>query len=384
MAKDVIILGSTGSIGVSSLKVIREFKEDFHVKGLACWSNIKVLKEQIFEFRPEFVGLGNIEIYDTEEYRQLKKIFTSVKFIEGITSVEDLASETSDILISAIVGSPGLRPNLKALDSTKRLALANKETLVMAGDIFMKLAKEKGVELIPVDSEHSAIFSLLENVKKSDLARVIITASGGSLRDVPIEEIPNVTLEQTLAHPTWAMGNKITIDSATLMNKGFEVIEAHHLFDLDYDKIDVVIHPESVVHSMIELKDGAVYAHMGVTNMTLPILNSLKYPEKVKNSFGHLDFTTLGQLTFRKYEPKKFPALNLCYEVGKAGGSLPAVLNSANEIAVIAFLKEQIGFMDIARIVETTVEHHNNIKNPSLEDIFYADEETRHFALTLI
>jgi len=275
------ILGSTGSIGLSALRVVRSAPERFKVFGLACNRNLEKLSKQIDEFKPVVVAIGDETVFDSEIVMLLRKKFPEVEFLFGEAGIIELASRRCDIVLSSIVGGAGLRPSLAALDGCKRLALANKETLVMAGDLFMKLAEEKGVELIPVDSEHSAIFMLMRNVEQRELERIILTASGGSLRDLPVEELESVTPETALRHPTWSMGSKITIDSATLMNKGLEVIEAHYLFKTDYDRINVVIHPESIIHSMVETVDGAVYAHLGQADMALPILNALTYRKRL-------------------------------------------------------------------------------------------------------
>ena len=264
------------------------------------------------------------------------------------------------------------------------MALANKETLVMAGDIFMRRVRDCNVELIPVDSEHSAVFALLENIKRKNIARIILTASGGSLRDRPVRELESVTPEEALAHPTWNMGSKITIDSATLVNKGLEVIEAHHLFNVGYDDIDVVIHPQSIIHSMVETVDGSVHALMSVPDMALPIMNALTYPEKVANPFGRIDFSRVGSLTFKSHEGGKYPALELCYSAGRAGGTMPAVLNGANEVAVGAFLEKRLRFTHIVKIVERVMALHSPLVDPGIDDIFSADAWARDMANRMI
>ncbi len=378
------ILGSTGSIGLSALRVVRSDPERFKVFGLACNRNLEILSKQINEFKPAVVAIGDESVRESEFVTLLREKFPEVEFLFGEEGIIDLASRKCDIVLSSIVGGAGLKPSLAALDGCKRLALANKETLVMAGDLFMKLAEEKGVELIPVDSEHSAIFMLMRNVKQQELERIILTASGGSLRDYPVDELKAVTPEIALKHPTWSMGSKITIDSATLMNKGLEVIEAHYLFNAGYDRIDVVIHPESIIHSMIETVDGAVYAHMGQADMALPIINAMTFPEKVRNSFGRLNFAEVAKLTFREYDSRRYPALELCYAAGRSGGNMPSILNAANEEAVYAFLDRRIAFTDIVKIVEKTISLGSFIKDPDINAIFESDAEARDIARTLI
>ena len=381
MLKTVTILGSTGSIGTSALKVIRAFPGKFKVYGLACNNNIDLLETQIAEFSPEVCAIG---ISDKTKVESLKNKYKEIEFIYGENSAIEIASRPVDIILTAIVGAAGLLPSMAAIKSAKRIALANKETLVMAGDVFMKAVKEKNVELIPVDSEHGAIFSIMKNLSVTDIEKIILTASGGSLRDFYIEDLDAVTPEEALNHPTWVMGNKITIDSATLMNKGFEVIEAHYLFNIPYDKIDVVIHPESVVHSMVETIDGSVFAHMGITDMAMPILNAFSFPECVKNDFGKLDLVKRGSLHFNLCDDIRYPALNLCFEAGKIGGTMPAVINASNEIAVRAFLDKKISFTDIAKIAEKAMNTIKVVKDSNIEEIINADKEARIFAESLI
>ncbi len=378
------ILGSTGSIGLSALRVVRSEPERFKVFGLACNRNLEILSNQLDEFKPAIVAVGDEAIKDSEHLLSLRRAHPDVEFLFGQEGVIELASKKCDVVLSSIVGAAGLKPSIAALDGCRRLALANKETLVMAGDIFMKMAEEKDVELVPVDSEHSAVFMLLKNLEHRDVGKIILTASGGSLRDYPLEELKSVTPEIALKHPTWSMGSKITIDSATLMNKGFEVIEAHYLFDADYDCIDIVIHPESIIHSMVETVDGAVYAHMGQADMALPILNALTYPEKISNSFGRLNFAKVGKLTFREFDSKRYPALEICYEAGRKGGNMPALLNAANEECVYAFLDGRIAFTDIVTVVEKTIGLSEFRNNPGINEIFESDNEARDIARGLI
>ncbi len=384
MVKTISILGSTGSIGESTLRVLRFLKEEFRVHGLACGGNIALLEKQIREFEPAVVAVGSAEAAASLEYRALVKKFPAVEFLEGEEGAIELARRSVDVLVSAIVGAAGLKPTLASLGAAKRLALANKETLVMAGDLVKQGLAASGTEMIPVDSEHSAVFCLTRSLAAPEIERVILTASGGSLRGTPVEDLPRVTPEQALAHPTWDMGNKITIDSATLMNKGLEVIEAHHLFDLPYDRIGVMVHPESVVHSMVETVDGALYAHLGVTDMVFPILNALTYPVKRGNPFGRLKLEEVGSLTFAAWDPGRYPALQLCCGAGRRGGTMPAILNAANEAAVGAFLAGRIRFTDIVRIVEKTMAAQNVLDNPGLDEILDADREARERASGLI
>ena len=384
MAKNLTILGSTGSIGESALRVVSSFSDDFQVYGLSCKSSLDIIDGQIEKYGPEVVAIESTDKDLSGKQKELEKKYPGVEFLNGEDGVLELASRTVDIVLSAIVGAAGLKPSMAALNGARRIALANKETLVMAGEIFMDLVERKGVELIPVDSEHSAIHSLLRNIPSHELRRVVLTASGGSLRDHSLEKLSRVSPDAALAHPTWDMGNKITIDSATLMNKGLEVIEAHHLFRIGYDMIDVIIHPESIIHSMVETVDGSIYAHMGIPDMALPILNALAYPEKKANDFGTLSLDRIGALHFSSYEPARYPALELCFGAGRTGGTMPAVLNAANEVAVETFLAGKILFTDITRIVERTMNSHEIISDPDMDSIIRADNAARETAKRII
>ncbi|HSA14828.1 MAG TPA: 1-deoxy-D-xylulose-5-phosphate reductoisomerase [Spirochaetota bacterium] len=384
MTKSLIILGSTGSIGESALRVVSSFPGEYRVQGLACRSNLKLLDRQIGEHGPSIVAVESDCASMADELNALKKKHPGVEFLTGTDGVAELASNESDILLSAISGAAGLRPTLAALGSAKRIALANKETLVMAGGLFMKMLRDRGTELVPVDSEHSAIFSLLDGKRRDEVERIILTASGGSMRDCPLDDLDRVTPEMALAHPTWDMGSKITIDSATLMNKGLEVIEAHHLFGIDYDRIGVVVHPDSIVHSMVETVDGAIYAHMGVPDMAFPIMNAFAYPLKRRNPFGRLDLEKIGSLRFGPCDPRRYPALGLCIAAGKAGGTVPAYMNAANEVAVETFLKKRILFTDIVKVVERSLERHRADGDPDIESIFEADREARKTTQNII
>ena len=380
MSTTVTILGSTGSIGISTLRVIRSLDEEFKIYGLSCHKSLSLFEEQISEFHPEVAAVSSKLIAESEEFKALKYRFPEIEFLIGEDGIIDLSCRNVNILVSAIVGSAGLKPSMSALPYVDRIALANKETLVMAGDIFITKTIEYNVELIPIDSEHNAIFSMLRKIELQDVKRIILTASGGSLRNCPVDKLCEVTPEEALNHPTWDMGDKITIDSATLMNKGLEVIEAHHLFNIDYESIDVIMHPESIIHSMVETVDGAIYAYMSVADMALPIFNALTYPTKRENIFAALDIVEIGKLNFYASDSKRHPALKLCYDAGIAGGTMPAVLNAANEIAVMSFLKKDIIFSDIIKVVENTISLHDIIYDPDIDEILYADTWARETA----
>lgn len=384
MSRTISILGSTGSIGETTLRVLRFLKDEYRVYGIACGGNIGLLARQVAEFRPAVVAVASPAAAASDEYRALKRAHPGVEFLDGDAGVAELAARSVDVLVSAIVGAAGLEPTLAAIGRARRIALANKETLVMAGDVVNARLPGSGTELIPVDSEHSAAFSLLRGLDPGEVARIILTASGGSLRSLPVEELEFVTPARALAHPTWDMGSKITIDSATLMNKGLEVIEAHHLFGMPYDTIGVLLHPESIVHAMVETVDGVLYAHMGVTDMAFPVLAALTHPERRSNDFGRLRLEEAGRLTFGAVDGARYPALALCYAAGRRGGTLPAALNAANEVAVGAFLGGRLAFTGIVRVVEKAIERAAVVDDPALEDILGADREAREFAGRLI
>jgi len=371
--KNIVILGSSGSIGKSVIEVVREFKNEFKIIGLAVRENIEVLIKQVKEFLPAYVAILNREAY--KRILVKKDLFKGVKFLEGEEGIEEVATlKEADIVVNAIVGSSGLRYTYKALESGNDVALANKESLVMAGEILNKLAKKKRVRIIPVDSEHSAIFNLISNRKLDTIERIILTASGGPFRLWRKIDFKNIKVWQALKHPTWKMGSKITIDSATMANKGFEVIEAHYLFDIPYDKIDVVIHPQSLIHSMIETINGEIYAQISLPDMRYPILNALSYPEILKNPFKRLELKDLKKLTFEMPDYKKFPLLSYAYEIGKKGGNLPAAFVVADDIAVKLFLKNKIKFNEIFKFIKKIVEKVKYIENPSLNDIFETEK----------
>lgn len=376
----ICIFGSTGSIGLSTLKVVRAFPDRLRIRTLCCNTNIDLLSGQIGEFHPEYAAVASYRTVDQQKYSMLKKKHTDVTFLEGDNPLLEAASIDHDIVVSSLVGAAGLSPTIASIPNCRRLALANKESLVMAGGIVLSLAEKHKTELLPIDSEHSALFMLLEDKDIKDIESLIVTASGGSLRDMPIEDMDHVTPEKALKHPTWNMGKKITIDSATLVNKGFEVIEAHYLFGMEYERINVVLHPQSIVHALVEMKNGSYFAHMGVNDMIFPITNAVLYPDNKSNPFERFKLAACGRLDFREIDKRKYPALELCYDAGRKGGNAPVVLNSANETAVAAFLNRKIKFTDIYRIIEWSLSRIPLQKNPSLEDIFSCDRETRILA----
>lgn len=371
--KNIVILGSTGSIGKSTLEVVRNLKDTFRVIGLSSNLQWELLADQAEEFKPIYIALNNSQLVE-----KLKNRFPSgkVKIITGNNCLEEIVSKQEvNIVVSAVVGAVGLSAAITALEQGKILALANKEALVMAGHVVMSLAKKD--QILPVDSEHSAIFQSLQSGKPGEIKRVIITASGGPFYDYPKEKLCDVSQEQALKHPTWRMGQKITIDSATLMNKALEIIEAKWLFDLRVEQIDVVIHPQSIIHSMVEFCDGSVIAQMGMPDMKVPIQYALTYPERKALSVKSFDLSCIGNLTFKKPDLEKFPALRLGYQAARDGGTTGAILNAANEVAVQAFLDGQIRFTEIVTYVEKVINNHHFIKNPCLEDILAADAWAR-------
>lgn len=376
--KNVVILGSTGSIGKSALTVLSIFTERFTVYGLSTNTNVNLLEQQIKQFKPRMVV-----ITDEESFQHFSQNHDTEMFY-GMDGLKKLCSHPQvDLVINALVGSVGLLPSLEALESGKDLAIANKESLVMAGELLIGKAKEKGAEILPIDSEHSAIQQCLLSGKKEEVKKLILTASGGPFLRKSKDDLNKITVKQALSHPTWEMGKKITIDSATLMNKGLEVIEAHWLFGIPPDRIKVLIHPQSIVHSMVEFVDGSVIAQMSVPDMKLPIQYALFYPQRVFSNNTSLDLTKAGQLTFLEPDYEKFPCLGFAYQALKMGGTAPTVLNAANEVAVETFLTGGIGFIDIQKIVQETLRGHQTKPNPSLDDIINADNWTRQRAKEL-
>lgn len=371
---NVIILGSTGSIGRQTLDVIRMHSDSFRVLGLAAKDEVQLLREQIELYQPEYISLA-----DKESIKKLGELGGSgvKKALPGVEGLCELASlPEADIVLVALSGAIGILPTLAAIEARKRVALANKETLVAAGDIVMQEARQQGALIIPVDSEHSAIFQCLAGEARH-LYRIWLTASGGPFRDFTREQLKAVDLEMALQHPNWSMGPKITIDSATLMNKGLEVIEAHHLFGVGYNEIEVLLQAESIIHSMVELQDGAFLAHLGRPDMRIPIQYALTYPERMESPVERLDFRTLGAIHFGCPDTQAFPALALAYEAGKAGGTMPAVLNAANEVAVNSFMQRRIDFARIPLLVERVMEMHDKVKQPDLDSILAADAWAR-------
>ena len=382
--KGISILGSTGSIGCNTLKVI-EHLGDLRVVALGAGRNMPKLAEQILKFKPVLVSVESGDCAESLE-RELHRLDAQAPKIElNSKGLEAVATHPeADTVVSAAVGAVGFVPTLRAIEAGKRVALANKETLVMAGELMTKAAASSGAEILPVDSEHNAIHQCLRGESKREVRRLILTASGGPFRDWPKDKIAAATREQALNHPNWKMGEKITIDSATLMNKGLEVIEARWLFGFDADQISVVVHPQSVVHSMVEMVDGSIIAQLGVTDMKHAIQYALTYPDRRENCLEPLDFTQMSRLTFEEPDGDRFPCLDLAYEALRRGGTAPATLNAANEVAVAAFLDGKIKFSDIAMLIESVLEKHQSRDASSIESILSADSEARIAAQALV
>jgi 1-deoxy-D-xylulose-5-phosphate reductoisomerase len=383
--KAIAILGSTGSIGTQTLDIVAQYPDLFRVVGLAAGRNVAMLAEQIRQFRPEIVALC-----EAEKLPELQAAIAEVNpqpiLLAGNEGVVEVARYgDAEIVVTGIVGCAGLLPTVAAIEAGKNIALANKETLIAGGPVVLPLIEKHGVKLFPADSEHSAIFQCLQGVPKSGLKRILLTASGGAFRDWPVEKLELVTVADALKHPNWSMGRKITVDSATLMNKGLEVIEAHFLFGMAYENIEIVIHPQSIIHSLIELQDTSVLAQLGWPDMRLPLLYALSYPERIHTDWERLDLVKAGDLTFKEPDHQKYPCMQLAYAAGRAGGSMPAVLNAANEQAVALFLAEKIRFLDIARCIETVCDRFTpqNRPTPSLDDIVAADLWAREEAMAV-
>ncbi|TRV46436.1 MAG: 1-deoxy-D-xylulose-5-phosphate reductoisomerase [Microcystis panniformis Mp_MB_F_20051200_S9] len=377
--KKISILGSTGSIGTQTLDIVSDHPDKFQVVGLATGNNIQLLSEQIRQFRPQIVAINK-----ESQLEDLKSLISDLDYTpiilagkEGVIEVARYGD--SESVVTGIVGCAGLLPTIAAITAGKDIALANKETLIAGGPVVLPLVEKHGVKLLPADSEHSAIFQCLQGVPTGGLKKIILTASGGAFRDLPVEKLPQVTVADALKHPNWSMGRKITIDSATLMNKGLEVIEAHYLFGVDYNAIDIVIHPQSIIHSLIELQDTSVLAQLGWPDMRLPLLYALSWPERIYTDWEPLNLVKAGSLTFKEPDHQKYPCMGLAYAAGRAGGAMPAVLNAANEQAVALFLEEKISFLDIPRVIEKVCDRFtiHNSSTPSLDDILAADNWAR-------
>ena len=374
--KKIAILGSTGSIGTQTLEIVRT-NGDLEVTALAAGNNIDLLEQQIREFRPKLAAVWKEERAAELKSRVRDMDIEIVSGMDGLLSVA--AVPESEILVTAIVGMIGILPTIEAIKAGKDIALANKETLVTAGHIIMPLAKERGVSILPVDSEHSAIFQSLQGGQRKALHKILLTASGGPFRGKKREELKNIQVEDALKHPNWEMGRKITIDSSTMVNKGLEVIEAKWLFGVTVDQIQVVVQPQSIIHSMVEYEDGAVIAQLGTPDMKLPIQYALYYPERRYLPGDRLDFAALQQITFEKPDMETFYGLKLAYEAGRRGGSLPTVLNAANERAVAMFLDRKIGYLQTPEIIQACMENHKNIEDPTVEEILKTEQETYQF-----
>src|SRR5215213_5826886 len=380
--KRIALFGSTGSVGTQTLEVIAANPDKFSVEVLTCGNNDELLVKQALKFKPNIVVIG--------EEKKLAKVKdalsqTDIKVFAGNKALEEVASmDVYDMMLAAIVGYAGLRPTLNAIDNGKSVALANKETLVVAGDLIMQKAIEKRVPIIPVDSEHSAIFQCLIGDMRNPIEKIILTASGGPFLGKKPNWLVNVKREHALQHPNWTMGAKITIDSATLMNKGLEMIEARWLFNLEPDQIQVLVHPQSIIHSMVQFEDGSIKAQMGLPDMKLPIQYAMAFPQRLQNKFPRYDFRKPNTLTFEEPDLRTFRNLSLAMEALNKGGNLPCVLNAANEIAVYAFLRNRVGFLDMTELIERTMQHVPFIAEPSLEQYFDSDAEARNFAASLI
>ncbi len=374
--KRIAVLGSTGSIGTQTLEVVRA-NGDIEVAAIAAGTNIRLLEKQIREFSPKLCG-----VWDEEKAKELSLLVkdTNTKIVSGMDGLMEIAvMEGYEILVTAVVGMIGIRPTMAAIEAGKDIALANKETLVTAGHLIIPLVKEKKVRLLPVDSEHSAIFQCLNGEAGNKIEKILLTASGGPFRGWTREQMKHVTLEDALKHPNWSMGRKITIDSSTMVNKGLEVMEAKWLFHVSMDDVKVVVQPKSIIHSMVQFTDGAVMAQLGTPDMKLPIQYALYYPERRPMAGDRLDFWKLKEITFEEPDFQNFRGLSLAYEVGRAGGSLPVVFNAANEMAVAKFLNREISYLEITDIIEAALGHHKKKEHPSLDEVLSAEQETYEF-----
>ncbi|WP_293915186.1 MULTISPECIES: 1-deoxy-D-xylulose-5-phosphate reductoisomerase [unclassified Sphingobacterium] len=380
--KTIAVLGSTGSVGTQALEVVESFPERLKVSVLTAGSNADLLIKQALQFQPRAVV-----IVDDSQYLRVKEALVGYPIVvrSGEAALEEVVQyEDIDIVLNAIVGSAGLRSTVRAIQSGKDIALANKETLVVAGELVMGLARKHQVRMLPVDSEHSAIFQCLTGEEANPIEKIYLTASGGPFRGKDLDFLSSVTKQQALKHPNWSMGAKITIDSASLMNKGLEVIEAKWLFDLDADQVDVIVHPQSIVHSLVQFRDGSMKAQMGVPDMKLPIQYALTYPSRWENKFERFDFANFASLTFEPADTKTFRNLAIAYEALRQGGNSACVMNAANEIVVDAFLKEKVSFLGMSEVIEKTLGRVEHVATPTLEDYLYADQESRRIAQELI
>jgi 1-deoxy-D-xylulose-5-phosphate reductoisomerase len=381
MSKKISLLGATGSIGTQTLDIIQSNKEQFKLVSFSAGMNIAKVREITAQFNPEIVS-----VMQKEDADFLQSEFPETRFVHGKEGLITVAAHAgADMLVNAVIGSVGLEPTMKAIQEGITIAIANKETLVAAGDIVMDEARKRNVDLLPVDSEHSALFQSMNGENPKRVSRLILTASGGSFRDLTREQLKDVTLQQALDHPNWSMGNKLTIDSATMMNKGLEVIEAHHLFDMPYDKIDCLLHKESIIHSMIEFEDTSVMAQLGSPDMRVPIQYAMTYPDRIPmQNAKPLRLEEIGTLHFEKMNFDRFKALALAYAAGKEGGTMPTVMNAANEVAVQLFMKGMIPFIQIEEIVERMMDNHHTISAPNLEAILETDSITRKMVYDMV
>lgn len=380
MLEKISILGSTGSIGTSTLDVVKQHPEQFQVVALAAGSNVDEMIRQARIFQPKLVSMSTKELAE----KVAKELPDTIKVIGGEQGLLEVATHPdATYVVSSLVGSRGLEPTLAAIEAGKRIGLANKETLVTAGHLVMDRARQYGVDILPIDSEHSAIFQCLNGESREDVKKLILTASGGAFRDYSREQLKTATPEMALKHPNWSMGAKVTIDTATMMNKGLEVMEAHWLFSFPYDQIEVLVHPQSIIHSMVEFQDGAVMAQLGTPDMKVPIQYAMSYPKRLPLSMPALSLSDIRQLTFTDPDLSRFPCLAMAFEAGKMGGTMPTVLNAANEVAVEKFLNKTIPFLGIEAMIEKTINKHVSINNPQLEDIQHADQWARDFARQL-
>lgn len=377
--KAITLLGSTGSIGTQTLDILEHHPDQFRLVGIAAGNNVELLAQQVRQFKPEIVAICN-----PDKLGELRDALAGMDPMPQILAGDDGIVEVArygdaEAVVTGIVGCAGLLPTLAAIEAGKDIALANKETLIAGGPAVLPLVEKHGVKLLPADSEHSAIFQCLQGVPTDGLRRILLTASGGAFRDWPVEKLAQVTVADALKHPNWSMGRKITVDSATLMNKGLEVIEAHYLFGMDYDRIDIVIHPQSIIHSLIELQDTSVLAQLGWPDMRLPLLYALSWPDRIYTDWEPLDLVKAGDLTFREPDHAKYPCMDLAYAAGRAGGTMTAVLNAANEQAVALFLDEKIHFLEIPKVIEGVCDRHrsHNVTQPVLADILAADQWAR-------